>query len=128
MKSFIYAFAAWIFCHLSSVVKAGTVWPGGTTPIALSISNAKEYALYTFNFYCDSDVFEDSHIVIDFPFQYQENLGIPLWAQCSDLCEVMNRRVTFWPSQFIQRGSNITFWIEGIKNPASSGKIIRWHW
>jgi len=102
-------------------VLSGTILPEGTQPIALGISNAKEYSLYTFTFRCESDIQAKSKIIIDFPLQYQENLGIPLWADCSMSCEVDNRRVTFWPTSSIMRGTKLSLSIDKIKNPSQSG-------
>ena len=100
---------------------SGTIFPEGNQPIALGISNVKEYSLYTFTFRCESDVPESSKIIIYFPIQYQENLGIPLWADCSEKCEVNNRRVTFWPKRSIKKGTKLSMWIDKIKNPSQSG-------
>lgn len=62
-----------------------------------------------------------SQLIINFPLQYQENLGVFLWLECSIKCSLVDYTITLDLAEGIAKGVEFVVVLRNIKNPAQIG-------
>ena len=102
-----------------------TIVPTGARPISATISNIDEIADYEFRFELGEAVPEGGVLEIEFPPQYQENLGVYLWTSCTFECTLIGHLVTLALPDGLDDGVVHTVTVKGIRNPRSIGKMTR---
>ena len=92
-------------------------------PIINTITNANQYANYTFNFILETSIPKNSSIEIVFPRQFSSNLGIDIVtnATCSLSCQISSFIIILQFSSSINSGVESSITIYNILNPLSSG-------
>lgn len=97
------------------------ITPLTENPIYLTISNSKQFSSYIFTFKLEKDLPPFGKIIINFPKQYQENLGIYLWGICNYPCEIINHSVILQIEHGMESYEENKIILEGIKNPLKIG-------
>lgn len=95
--------------------------PFGDSAISSSSWNQGDWADYTFSLTLQSKAVIGSKIVVTYPKEFQENLGVPLTTDCDPVCSVSDREISFEILADIEASSPVKLAVSGIKNPASSG-------
>ena len=57
-------------------ISTGRILPYTDKPVSINLYNAGQYADYIFKFILDNDLSSDGHIIIQFPAQYDNYLGV----------------------------------------------------
>lgn len=85
----------------------GSIQKVGKEPIYCSIANRREFSDYGFNMRVENEIPPGGFIQVDFPSQYREYLGIPLYPICNRRCTRGIRSVTFFFDTGLAPGSRI---------------------
>ena len=93
----------------------------GNQPIYCSVANRKLFSDYGFNLQISNDIAPGGFIQINFPAQYREYLGIPLYPQCNIRCQRFIGSVMFFFDTGLTAGSTAYLMIKNIINPDKKG-------
>ena len=97
------------------------ITPLTENPIYTTISNSKEFSDYIFTFKLEKDLPAGGYIIIKFPKQFQENLGIFLWGVCNHTCSIINYDVFLKIDEGIKKNEKKEIILNKIKNPLKIG-------
>ena len=116
-----------LFCFIPVVIslgydQVGQIVPSGSLPISNSITNRAWFSDYTFTFKLSNDLPSGGSISIEFPTQFEANLGIAGNPTCSiSPCSLSGNTVSLSVSSRIPFGQEVSITINSIKNPSKSG-------
>lgn len=102
--------------------RIGEIVPSSDMPISNSITNVGHYADFSFTFKLANDLPSGGTISIEFPTQFESNLGIAGNPKCSiTACTLTGYIVELTTPVLIKASSETTVTIFSIKNPSQAG-------
>ena len=110
----------------------GYLAPYSDQPVSNSVTNALEFATYTFKFIPSSDIPAGGLVDIEFPSTFEEGLGVQDTIHCGEFeCSLDGRTVTVTLNSEVRAGSILEVDVEDVRNPSSPGgtgvfKLTSW--
>lgn len=99
----------------------GSILQVGKEPIYCSIANRKLFSDYGFRMKVQNEIPAGGYVQVDFPSQYREYLGIPLYPACNMRCVRTASTVRFYFDAGLPAGAETYLEIRDVVNPDKKG-------